>query len=106
TEIIPAPAQGVLAVQIRESDTELFHELQKIHDKKVATAIAVERKVLNLFEGGCHMPLGCYCYYEHGQFHVWTAKANSGDDFPDRLFVRSEDTEDLAEKIVAKFSSD
>src|SRR5690606_34758107 len=87
TEMIPAPAQGVLAVQIRENDRELYSELQKIHDKKVASAIAVERKVLNLFDGGCHMPLGCYCYYENGLFNVWTAKAASGGDFPDRLYV-------------------
>src|SRR5690606_31035315 len=60
-EIIPAPAQGVLAIQIRETDSELQQLLQQIHQPQVAEVIGVERKVLNLFEGGCHMPLGCYC---------------------------------------------
>ncbi|HLT41419.1 MAG TPA: hydroxymethylbilane synthase, partial [Sphingobacteriaceae bacterium] len=87
TEFIPAPAQGVLAIQIRETDNELFQALQSIHNKEVAEAIGVERKVLNLFEGGCHMPLGSYCRFEDGKYQVWTSKANEGGDFPDRLFI-------------------
>ncbi|RZJ80698.1 MAG: hydroxymethylbilane synthase, partial [Flavobacterium sp.] len=106
TELIPAPAQGALAIQIREDDTELFTALQQIHNAATAEEIAVERKVLNLFEGGCHMPLGCYCKKENGLFEVWTSKAKTDEDFPDRLFVRSETTEGLAEKIVAKFNKE
>jgi hydroxymethylbilane synthase len=58
---------------------------------------------LNLFDGGCHMPLGCYCQKEDGLFHVWTTKALDQEDFPDRLYITSETTEGLAERIVAKF---
>ncbi|MCX2480913.1 hydroxymethylbilane synthase [Pedobacter sp. MC2016-15] len=106
TELVPAPAQGVLAIQIRENDQELYELLQKINDADVEASIAVERKVLNLFEGGCHMPLGCYCRKEDDQFEIWTSKADSGDDFPDRLFLRVESLEGLAEKIVKKFDKD
>ena len=103
TELVPAPAQGVLAIQIRENDKELYDLLQQINDADVAASIAVERKVLNLFEGGCHMPLGCYCKKENGKYEVWTSKALTGDDFPDRLFLRVDSLEGLAETIVAKF---
>lgn len=106
TELVPAPAQGALAIQIRENDTELFTALQQIHNAATAEEIAVERKVLNLFEGGCHMPLGCYCKKEDGVFNVWTSKAETDEDFPDRLFLKAETTEGLAEKIVAKFDKD
>lgn len=106
TELVPAPAQGVLAIQIRENDQELYELLQKINDADVEASIAVERKVLNLFEGGCHMPLGCYCRKEDEQFEIWTSKADSGDDFPDRLFLRVDSLEGLAEKIVKKFDKD
>lgn len=106
TELIPAPAQGALAIQIRETDTELFTALQQIHDVATAEEIAVERKVLNLFEGGCHMPLGCYCKKVDGAFEVWTSKSESSEDFPDRLFLRADHTIGLAEKIVAKFNKD
>ncbi len=106
TELIPAPAQGVLAVQIRESDTALFDLLQPLNNLDVAELIGVERKVLNMFEGGCQLPLGCYCRKDGSLFQVWTAKASDGTDFPDRLFMQSKTTKGLAEKIVSKFSPD
>jgi hydroxymethylbilane synthase len=104
-ELIPAPAQGVLAYQIRESDTALFEKLQAINNKEVAEQIGIERKVLNLFEGGCQMPLGCYCRKDGSTFQIWTSKADNGNDFPDRHYTESETSEGIAEKIVSKFAS-
>jgi hydroxymethylbilane synthase len=106
TEVIPAPAQGALAIQIRDNDPELFQLLQQINHEDTATEIAIERKVLNMFEGGCHMPLGCYCKKENGKYEIWTSKAADADDFPDRIFLRVDSLEGVAEKIVAKFNSD
>jgi len=106
TELVPAPAQGALAIQIRSDDAQLFELLQQINHPQTAEEIGIERKVLNLFEGGCHMPLGCYCKKENGQYEVWTSKAMTDEDFPDRLFYRVNDLEGLAEKIVAKFSTE
>ncbi|WP_207429721.1 hydroxymethylbilane synthase [Pedobacter sp. SYSU D00535] len=103
-EFIPAPAQGVLAIQIRENDRPLFDKLQALHNKQVADEISVERKVLNMFNGGCHLPLGCYCRKENGKFQVWTSKAETEESFPDRHFIESETLDGLAEKIVGKFS--
>jgi len=105
-EFIPAPAQGVLAIQIRENDKELFQKLQPLNNKNVAEQIGIERKVLNLFEGGCQMPLGCYCRKDGSQYQVWTSKANDGEEFPDRLFMQSKTIKGFAEKIVAKFDSE
>lgn len=102
-EIIPAPAQGVLAVQIRDSDRELYQVLQSINDEEVAETIAVERKVLNLFDAGCHAPLGCYCRKQNGKFEVWTSKADTDEEFPDRLYLSADTTEGLAERIASKF---
>lgn len=106
TELVPAPAQGALAIQIREDDNELFVALRPLNHQATEEEISVERKVLNLFEGGCHMPLGCYCKKENDLFEVWTSKSETDEDFPDRLFLRATHTEGLAEKIVAKFDKD
>ncbi|MFD2161078.1 hydroxymethylbilane synthase [Paradesertivirga mongoliensis] len=105
-EFIPAPAQGVLAIQVREDDTKLIEKLQVLHNPTIAEEIAVERKVLNLFNGGCHLPLGCYCRKEDGKFQVWTSMADDADSFPDRVFLESETSEGLAEQIVHKFAKD
>lgn len=61
TEFVPAPAQGVLGLQIRNSDRELENILQALNDTDVQHRISIERKVLNLMEGGCQLPLGVYC---------------------------------------------
>ena len=102
-EIIPAPAQGVLAVQIRESDHTLHHTLQQINDAAVAETIGVERAVLRLFDAGCHAPLGCFCQKTNGKYEVWTANADESDEFPDRLYLSAPTTEGLAERIAAKY---
>ncbi|HVW96578.1 MAG TPA: hydroxymethylbilane synthase [Mucilaginibacter sp.] len=106
TEIIPAPAQGVLAIQIRENDKELFDALQALHHPEVAEALAVERTVLKLFGGGCHLPLGCYCRKDEDLFQVFTSKADEGEDFPDRLFLEAPATEGLAQKVSLFYSKD
>jgi len=103
-EFIPAPAQGVLAIQTRDKDTELNKKLQAIHNSVVAEQVAVEREVLKIFEGGCHMPLGCYCRKDSGKFQSWTSKADDGETFPDRVFIESRTTKGLAGKIVSKFA--
>lgn len=103
-ELIPAPAQGVLALQIRGSDIQLFQELQALNHPGVAEQIGVERKVLNMFNGGCQTPLGCYCRKDGPLYQVWTSKADDGEDFPDRLFLQTKTTHGLAEKIVSKFA--
>ncbi len=102
-EIVPAPAQGVLAVQIRENDKELFDVLQAINDSEVAETIAVERRVLSLFDAGCHAPLGCYCRKQDGKYEVWTSKADTNEDFPDRLYLSADRADGLADRIAAKF---
>ena len=106
TELIPAPAQGALAIQIREDDKELFEALQPLNHPDVAEELAVERTLLQLFGGGCHLPLGCYCRKEDGVYQVFTSKADEGDEFPDRLFLEAPTTEGLAQKVALFFSKD
>lgn len=102
-ELVPAPAQGVLAIQIRENDPELFNALQILHHPNVAEELAVERNVLKLFGGGCHLPLGCYCRKEDGVYQVFTSKADTGEEFPDRLYIEAQTIRGLPEKVVAFF---
>ncbi len=103
TELVPAPAQGALAIQIRENDSELFDALQALNHPDVAEELAVERTVLKLFGGGCHLPLGCYCRKDEGTYQVFTSKADEGEDFPDRLFLEAPSTDGLAKKVVSYF---
>jgi len=106
TELVPAPAQGALAIQIRENNRELFDALQALNHPDVAEELAVERTVLKLFGGGCHLPLGCYCRKNESTYQVFTSKADEGEDFPDRLFLEASTTDGLAEKVIPFFDKD
>ncbi len=104
-EFIPAPAQGVLALQIRENDFELFEYINKLNSEKVQDTIAIERKVLNLLDGGCLLPLGVYCFKEFNKFKVWISKADAWNSMPKRIYFESYTDEGLAEKIIQKLIS-
>jgi hydroxymethylbilane synthase len=104
-EFIPAPAQGVLALQIREDDHELFEQINKLNSEKVEDTIGVERKVLNLFDGGCQLPLGVYCIREDNKFKVWASRSDAWDTLPKRLYMESFTTENFSQKIVDKLNS-
>lgn len=104
-EFIPAPAQGVLGLQIRADDHELFEYINKLNSEKVQDTIGVERKVLNLLDGGCQLPLGVYCFKENNKFKVWTSKAEAWNTMPKRVYLESYSDEGLAEKIVQKIKS-
>lgn len=99
-EFIPAPAQGVLGLQIREDDHELFQHINKLNSEKVEDIIGIERKVLNLFDGGCQLPLGVYCIKEDNKFKVWASKSDSWNGMPKRIYKESFTNEGFAQKIV------
>lgn len=100
-DFIPAPAQGVLGLQIRETDNDLKEILANLNDETVAKRIGVERKILNLFEGGCQMPLGAYCEESSGQLTVKACVADAWD-APVRIEEKSgSDVESLAQETVA-----
>ncbi len=108
-EFVPAPAQGVLAFQIRASDTELQAKLQILHHPDVAQAIAVERKVLNMLDGGCQLPLGVYCISDedeegHSFFRSWTSFAQAWNRIPKWLYHQHEETGAMATHILAKIN--
>lgn len=102
-EIVPAPAQGVLALQIREADTALREKLQEINCREVQQTTYVERRILHLFEGGCRMPIGAYCRKEGDEYLVWVSRAEEDEDYPVRYHTRSFEAEGLAERIVEKY---
>ncbi len=105
TEFIPSPAQGVLALQTREEDHELIAALQKIHHPDVQECIAIERKILNLFQGGCQMPLGAYCDKEEDTFRVWTVMSKEWNTPLRTLYNESADPTVLPQRIVNKLQA-
>ncbi|OLL74286.1 Porphobilinogen deaminase [Pseudonocardia sp. Ae168_Ps1] len=58
-QMLPAPAQGALAIECRETDTGLADVLRSVlDDPGVRAAVAAERAVLATLEAGCTAPVG------------------------------------------------
>ncbi len=99
-EFVPAPAQGALALQVRATDEALIEALAALNSDTVQETIAVERKVLNLFEGGCQLPLGVYCIKEGATYKAWAAASKTWEDFPKRIYTEALSTAAMAQNIV------
>lgn len=68
TEILlPAVGQGVMAVEIRENDSEIAEMLAKLNDADTNACITAERAFLRRLEGGCQVPIGANAVLENGE---------------------------------------
>lgn len=56
--MLPAPAQGALAIQCRERDTWLVESLARLDDAATRRTVTAERAVLHALGGGCSVPVG------------------------------------------------
>ncbi|MFL6120809.1 hydroxymethylbilane synthase [Actinophytocola sp.] len=58
-QVLPAPAQGALAVECRVDDVDTEHLLQSIvDDTATRAAVGAERALLAALEAGCQAPVG------------------------------------------------
>jgi hydroxymethylbilane synthase len=57
---VPAPGQGIIAVEIRSDNKALREQLAGIDDRAAAVALTAERAVVRRLGGGCQMPIGAY----------------------------------------------
>ncbi len=102
-EFVPAPGQGVMAVQTRAEDIEMRKKMSLLHHPVVGECTNVERSVLSLMEGGCSMPLGVYCEKDQiGSYHVWAAFAPTASDPLRRVQVSHSTRSGLAEAVVER----
>ena len=101
SQFVPAPAQGVLGLQIREDDERMAGIMAPMHNKEVFNRIRIERKILNLLEGGCQLPLGVYCDESNGIFVSYSKSA----EHPAQVLEFENTAFDIAEQIVAQLKN-
>lgn len=100
TQFVPAPAQGVLGLQIRSEDHQLGSILENLNHSQTKDRIEIERGVLKLLEGGCQLPLGVFC--DGDKVHVTYSKTASE---MSTYFVFDANQVGLVEKIVSHLKS-
>ena len=76
--MIPAPAQGAIAIVCRQEDMEIKALFKNIHCETTSICVGIERKFLNILEGGCTAPIGAIAKLE-GEKMIFTAGLFSTD---------------------------
>ena len=59
-EFLPAPAQGAIGIEIRESDARTVELVSVLNHAPTATTIAAERSLLATLDGSCRTPIGAF----------------------------------------------
>lgn len=73
---IPAPGQGILAVEIREG--ELADVMEAIHSTEASVILRAERELIRILGGGCNAPCGAYCRNQGGVLEMKVMYARDG----------------------------
>ena len=55
---VPAPGQGIVAVEIRQGDTRVQDVVSRIDDPAAGAALTAERALVETLGGGCQTPVG------------------------------------------------
>ena len=63
---VPAPGQGIIAVEVRSDDATTRGILRNIDDPIAAALLTAERTVVTRLGGGCQMPIGAYATASEG----------------------------------------
>jgi len=59
-DVMPAPGQGALGIEIRDNDKPTRKALQPLHDAASAAAVSAERALLAALGGGCQAPVAAW----------------------------------------------
>lgn len=67
--MIPAAAQGAMAVMIRENDTEMEETVRLLNHHETELCTAAERDFLHDMEAGCSAPVGAFAQIDDGMVY-------------------------------------
>ena len=60
--MVPAPAQGAMAVMVRENDEKMINLTSHLNHEKTELCTGIERELLNEMEAGCSAPVGAFAW--------------------------------------------
>ena len=104
--MLPAPAQGALALQVRDEDGALRSALAAVDHAPTRIAVEAERRLLRRLGGGCLAPLGAL-----GEVDGDRLRLRAAYEAPNGAYVRAEatgraaDAEAVIDEVAAAISS-
>lgn len=100
--MLPAPAQGALALQVRADDGGLRASLAAVDHAPTRIAVEVERALLRRIGGGCLAPLGAFADVEAGTLRLRAAFEDGGGGFARAEATGPAEHPDVVVDIVAR----
>ncbi len=73
---VPAPGQGIIAVEARADDTRAVQALRVLNDPASEASLLAERALVTGLGGGCQLPLGGVALHQDGQLAMHAVVAS------------------------------
>jgi hydroxymethylbilane synthase len=72
-EMLPAPGQGALGIEVRSDAPDALRAVASLNDAAARLAATAERKVLSELHGGCLAPIACHAQLQtsSGATELW-----------------------------------
>ena len=70
---VPAPGQGIVAIEVREGDAATRRILETVDDVEAAAALTAERALVQALGGGCQTPIGALASSDEGMLSLVAA---------------------------------
>ena len=69
-DCLPAPCQGIIAIESRKNDETISPYLYSINDTDTFLVFETERYILKITGGSCELPLGAYGYISENKIFL------------------------------------
>lgn len=100
-DMIPAPAQGTLAIELKADNEELLKMVNSFSDEVIRNITYLERGFLKKIGGDCHLPIGAYaCVTDTGYDLRALFGTEDGSKIATTLVSGEKATEELIDKAV------
>ena len=102
TQMLPAPAQGALAIQCREDMPEILQLLSGLDHEPTRRAVLAERTLLHALEGGCSVPVAALATVHEAELELSAGVFGLRDRRAVRVVDRGRDPVALGESVAAR----
>jgi len=103
-QFIPAPGQGVIALECRAGDVAVMEATAPLHHPPTARSVQAERAVLAALGGSCNVPMGAFADGNGRTLRLWGFLARPDGSRMVRAHVEGDDPDamgrELAEQLV------
>ena len=102
-DMIPAPAQGTLAIELKSDNYELLDMVNSLSDREIKDITFLERGFLKKIGGDCHLPIGAYASVTDEGYEL---RALFGTEDGSKLACTRQVAPDVSEELIDRAVAD